>query len=262
MSADRDAHAGELSRVRERVLASVAADADGLVTEYLARFGRVLNADNASELFPDYAASPATRATRVAAVRPAAARIVDLAFARLLAEPVAPDRARLAVFTSGGNGAGKSTSLAPDDPAHAIVDSTLSRVAPSRANIDRALSAGLDVEIRHQCRDVEEAWDAVLTRAMGEGQGRTVTLAGCLDTHVGARHSLLALADIYATDPRVRIVVIDNSVARGRVPRDLAWLRAQPQIDVAALAPRLRHRLEAARAEGRISDGVYQGCRG
>jgi hypothetical protein len=45
----------------------------------------VLNADNASELFEDNATS---RATCVAAARPAAAKVVALAYRELLTEPV------------------------------------------------------------------------------------------------------------------------------------------------------------------------------
>jgi Zeta toxin len=73
---------------------------------------------------------------------------------------------------SGGNGAGKSTSVDPAGAEHIVVDSTLSEFELSRANIERALAAGFGVEIRHLSRDVEESWRAVLDRAMHEGDPR------------------------------------------------------------------------------------------
>ena len=54
-------------------------------------------------------------------------RIVEAAFTDLLSEPVDSGRTPLVVFTSGGNGAGSSTSIAADDPAHIDFDSTLSQ---------------------------------------------------------------------------------------------------------------------------------------
>lgn len=241
--------------------AELLARAPGLVDEYLQRFGHVLNADNASELFPEYAASHDTRATRVGLVRPAAGRIVELAYARLLAEPVATGRLPLVVFTSGGNGAGKSTSVPPDGAEHIVFDSTLSQFEPSAANMERALTAGLHVDVRHLSRDIEESWRAVMHRAMHEGQGRTVTLRGFLGTHAGAPATFCRLAERYREDPRVNFLVWQNGPV-GLHRRPMSWLRAAVRSDIAELESRLRDVLGAARAQGEISEAAFRGCAG
>jgi len=246
--------------IRERTLADANRRGAELVREYRRRFGRVLNADNASELFEDYSASHETRATRVAAVRPAAARIVEVAFTELLSEPVDVGRTPLVVFMSGGNGAGKSSSIAAGDPAHIVFDSTLSQFEPSRLNIERALAAGLDVEIRHLARDLEESWDAVMDRAMHEGNGRTVTLAGFLATHRGARATFVRLAEHYVGNSRVGLLVYENGAALGRGVRSLDWLRARPAVQPELLSPKLREALDQALAGGRVTSAVYEGC--
>ncbi|MCA1586833.1 MAG: hypothetical protein LC791_19370, partial [Acidobacteria bacterium] len=164
--------------IHTRTLDAVHGNPDRFVNEYLRYFGRVLNADNASELFDDYRLA---RATRVKPVRAAAGRVVEGAFERLTAEPVAEGRLPLAVFTSGGNASGKSTGIDNRARAHLVFDSTLSQLEPSVAKIERALAAGLDVRIRHVRRDPVDAWRAVLERA--RENGRTVTLEGHLTTH-------------------------------------------------------------------------------
>src|ERR1035438_9334687 len=88
-------------------------------SEYRRRFGNVLNADNAAELFPEYAASPASRAQFRPAVHPAAQWVRDKLFTRALADP----NVREVIFTAGGNGAGKSTGGLRGD---VVMDTTLS----------------------------------------------------------------------------------------------------------------------------------------
>lgn len=231
------------------------------VDAYRRRFGHVFNADNGSELFEEYAASPDTRATRVAAVRSAAARVVDLAYEQRLSEPVRAGRLPLVVFMSGGNGSGKSSSVPPDGPEHIVFDSTLSQYALSAARIQEALDAGFDVDVRHLSRDPEDAWAGVLHRAMHEGQGRTVTLSGHMATHAGARATLVQLLDRFRSNPRVHLLVWENGRA-GLRRRALDWLHTRDYPDGDVLAAALRARLERARKTGHISDAVYRGCAG
>jgi hypothetical protein len=155
--------------ITAQTVAAVEHDGERFVRAYRDRFGHVLNADNASELFDEYAASPETRALRVAAVRPAAAKVVELAYQELLAEPVR-GALPLVAFISVGNGAGKSTSIGPDGPSTLVFDSTLSQFAPSVEHIERAVAAGFTVEVRHLVRDIEESWLAVLDRVMHQGR--------------------------------------------------------------------------------------------
>ncbi|MGE3190917.1 MAG: zeta toxin family protein, partial [Vicinamibacterales bacterium] len=247
--------------VTARTTAQVDADTPGYVRRYRARFGNVLNADNASELFEDYAGSPETRATRVQEVRPAAAKVVEAAYAAALAEPVPEGKQPVAVFTSGGNGSGKSSTVDPDGQQHLVFDSTLSQPAPSAAKIDQALAANHQAVIRHVSRDPVEAWDSVLARAMDEGQGRTVTVAGHDLTHSGARKTLFELADRYAGNPNVTIQVWENG-KNGLTPRSVDWLRTQEYPEGDALRRQLLDRVDEALAAGRISPAVAEGARG
>jgi hypothetical protein len=241
-------------------------DIRALIATYVQRFGCVLNADNASELFPEYTATPDARALLGPAVRPNAARIVDAVYARRLAEPVISPRLPVAVFTSGGNGSGKTSSVpAAGGKAHVVLDSTLSQLEASTENIERALEADLLVYIRHLARDVIDAWEnGVLARAMDPGSrhpGRTVMFRGHLLTHRGARRTLIALAERYRCEHRVRIEVWENG-QRGLTRRSVEWLAMLRDPDDEYLKQQLRSILDAEFAAGRISAAVYGGSGG
>jgi hypothetical protein len=167
----------------------------------------------------------------------------------------------LVVFTSGGNASGKSTMIPDGGPEHIVFDSTLSQVEPSAKRIDQALDADHHVELRHVSRDPVEAWRAVLDRAMEPGpqEGRTVTVLGHIDTHLGARR--VELADCYAGNPRVTTVVYENT-PDGLVSRSLDWLRSREYPTGDALQAELVRILDEARAADRITEPVYRGARG
>src|ERR1700693_4714122 len=67
----------EPAEVRANALRRTQDDPEPLLEEYTRRFGNVLNADNAAELFAEYAASPASRAKFRPAVHPAAQWVRD-----------------------------------------------------------------------------------------------------------------------------------------------------------------------------------------
>src|ERR1035438_6560646 len=90
------------AEVRANALRRTQDDPEGLLQEYRRRFGNVLNADNAAELFPEYAASPASRAQFRPAVHPAAQWVRDKLFTRALADPLAALRPREATSTRPG----------------------------------------------------------------------------------------------------------------------------------------------------------------
>lgn len=217
--------AGEAAIAAE-LLADVDAAPIEYVQRYRERFAHVLNGDNASELFDTYARSAETRATRVAVVRRAAAQVVERTYQTLLSEPIPCDRVPLVVFTSGGNGSGKSTSVSVEAPEHIVFDSTLSQFQPSSEKIDHALAAGHEVDVRHLARDPVAAWRGVLHRAMHEGMGRTVTLTGHIQTHRGAREVFLRLRERFSNDRRVRFLIWQNTSA-GLRRQPLDWLRRQ-----------------------------------
>jgi hypothetical protein len=119
---------GEASKtaaeVRANALRMVAENPQGLLAEYARRFLNVLNADDAAELFPDYAQSRESRAQFRVAVHPAAQWVRDELFKYALAAPDVKE----VVFTAGGNGAGKSVGK-PE--AGVVMDTTLSDLVHS-----------------------------------------------------------------------------------------------------------------------------------
>jgi UDP-N-acetylmuramoylalanine--D-glutamate ligase len=164
----------------------------------------VLNADNAAELFPECAASLASRAQFGPAVHRAAQWVRDELFTRALADP----NVREVVFTAGGNGVGKSTGGPSGD---LVMDTTLSNPEHSTRLVQAALDAGKSVHIVYTYRPIEQAFEAVLDRARIEG--RTVSVGTTIETHEGAAQTMRSLFEKYAGNPDVRFRFIDNSIA-------------------------------------------------
>jgi hypothetical protein len=258
--------ADAFTTIEERTLAQVQQRMEVLKGEYLDRCGPQLNADNASELFDDYAATLETRALLGPSVRKAAAAVVDALFADLIAARPPSGRLPLVVFTAGGNGAGKSSSLPAADTTQAYIqfDSTLSSWEPSLGNIERALAAGFHVLVSYIWRDpIDALVHGTLPRAMRIG--RTVPLASHSRTHPGARQTVLALLQRYRDDPRVTIAVFENpesSVNPCLVRRDQNWLLTRPEDRPEIVVDRLRTALMAEKAGRRINTPVHRGTFG
>jgi hypothetical protein len=218
-----------------------------LFTAYTQRFGNVLNADNAAELFPDYAASPDSRTQFRAAVHPAAQRIRDELFRRSLANADVSE----VVFTSGGTGVGKS---AADLPGDVVMDSTLSNPEHSRCEIQSALDAGKQVHIVYTYRPIDEAMNAALDRA--KENGRTVPINVMLQTHEGAAKTVASLYDRYSADPRMRFKFVDNSAGDPK----LGAIDLTRKQDYLEEANQLNAILESRRAD--VPEIICQAARG
>ncbi len=258
-------------RVIEDRLAAKVVDVDRAAAEYAqlpdAEGGKVLNTDTARELSPDYLADR----TKSAAVHEPASWFIKQMYARKLAEPPAPGELPIVMFTAGGTGAGKSSGIAGIEAlqqmkvdAQIVYDTNMNAYASSREKIDQALAAGKNVALVLTLRDpVKALTEGALPRAMRQekkfGTGRTVPLMEHLRTHVGARSTVLQLANDFADDPRVLIRVVDNSRGRGeqRVV-GLEELAGKPY-DESVLLDQLRRALEQEREAGRISEPVYRG---
>lgn len=218
-----------------------------LLAEYQRRFGSVLNADNAAELFPDYAASLKSRAMYRAAVHPAAQWVRDELFGRALADP----RVKEVAFTAGGNGAGKTTAGLTGD---VVMDTTLSNPEHSRRLLQQALNAGKRVQIVYAFRPIEEAFEGVLDRAKTEG--RTVSIGTMINTHEGAAKTVSELYDRYGLHPDVNFEFVDNSgpvAAQGTI----ALTRKQ---NYRGTREQLHAILESKRFE--LPDYVYEASKG
>jgi len=253
---------GKAAEVQARAIAALEADPRGFKNRYLEQFGRVLNADNASELFEDYAASDEARATLGAAVRAPASALIESLFEDLLAQPPLHGKEPIVVFTAGGNASGKTSGITDERSADIVFDSTFSSPTPSQANVERVLASGRDARVRYVYRDPLKALlDGALPRAMGEANGRTVTVRGLAATHIGSRETVLKLAEHYAGDSRVTFAIRENT-EDDIVDRDTKWLKGKAYNDRDVLEGHLFDALDAEHAAGRIDDAVFEGTKG
>lgn len=253
---------GDDAAVQERAASALEQDWDGFRQRYDEKFGVELNADNASELFDDYAKSKDARSTLVRAVRAPAAALVEDLYARKLEEPTAEGKEGVVVFTGGGNGSGKSSSLddADRDGADIIFDSTMSEFESTRKKIDAALESGRFVELRYVYRDPVAAFErGVLPRA--KKTGRTVPIPTHVNTHISSLRVVQQLAEHYADDPAVGIKVfeaVEGPTPKSRFelqPTTLDALAAKEYPDPSVL----RRQLQDALGRADVSAAIRQG---
>jgi hypothetical protein len=228
--------------VEARFAAYLETHTDEAIARYKAKYGKEINTDNARELSPDYAPGgmdaedPATRAARArwsSAVHEPASAFAKEIFRRELKKPPAASERNQVVFTAGGAGVGKTTSIhqvaaleRTVDAAQIVYDTTLSSLKSSLERIAQALQAGKDLSIVYVYRDpIDSFAGGALPRA--EKNGRTLPLDAFIDTHLGAPEVLLKIAETYKGDARVEIAVIDNSRGRGNAGvADMDFVRA------------------------------------
>ena len=194
---------------------------DQAVRDYKKHFGKVISVDQAKELSPDYADSNSSRARLAAAVQQPAHKFAHRLFARELAKHALPGRQDMVLFTAGGTGAGKTSTIRNADgarlfrDAQIVFDGTLHDYPDGVKLIDQALEAGKRVVIIAVHRDLLEAFDnGVLPRAVG--QGRPVPLDEHIETHRGIAEALPRYVNRYQDNPRVQFVTIDNSRGPGQ----------------------------------------------
>jgi hypothetical protein len=258
---------------------------DEAVALYIQKYGKEINTDNARELSIDYAPGGleaddgATRAARIkwsaAAQEPSSALSKEI-YRRALQKVPASGQRKQVVFTAGGAGAGKTTSIQriPGltralDEAEIVYDTTLSRLDSSKERVAQALAAGRMVSIIFVYRDPIDAFvGGVLPRA--ERMGRTLPLEAFLDTHIGAADVLAKISGAYKNDDRVAIAVIDNSRGRGNAaPSTLAFVeKSASKYSRQELKARLSKALDEAYEKGKrgekdgISEAVYSAIKG
>jgi hypothetical protein len=262
--------------VEARFAASVGQDPDKAIAAYRQVFGKEVNVDNARELSTDFAPDGPNKATKnnrehrtkySDAVQEPARALATAVYLQLLHEP-ASEEPGLVVFTAGGAGSGKTTSIrgspaltAALNTAQVVYDTTLSDAPTSVEKIEQALQAEKRISIVFVYRDPVEAFvDGALPRAMSGG--RTMLLDAFVDTHLSAPDVLLALADKYKGDARVSITVLDNT-GPAAVAADVEFLRGvSGRYDPDNLKRLLQARVGKALAEGGISEEVHKAFMG
>ena len=276
---------GAAGAVEARFAAYLEANTDAAIARYLKIFGNDIDTDNARELSSDYAPGgmgaedPATIAARTRwgeAVHEPASALVKAIYRRALAKDTPADRRKQVVFTAGGAGVGKTTSIRmlaelsrAVQAAEIVYDTTLATFASAVERINQALVAGRMVSIVFVYRDpIDSLVDGVLPRA--QMMGRVVTLEALVDTHLGSVNTILKLAGAYKDDPRVAIAVIDNRDGTANAkPADLAFVDSMARKYARAdLKAKLARALEEAYEKGKtgakngISEAIYRAVKG
>jgi hypothetical protein len=275
----------EQREVEARFAAYLEARTDEAIARYLERYGKEINTDNVRELSSDYAPGgmdaedPATVAARTRwgdAVHEPASALTREIYRRALKKETAPDRRRQVVFTAGGAGVGKTTSIRklPElshavEAAEIVYDTILSNFRSSEARIAQALDAGRMVSIVFIYRDpIDSFVGGLLPRA--KSMGRTLPLEIFLNSHIGSIEALPKIAEHYNDDRRVAVAVIDNSrgVANATVA-DLGFVRMMARkYSREDLKAKLVLALEDAYEKGKkggkngISESLYRAIKG
>lgn len=275
----------EQREVEARFAAYLETNTDEAIRRYIEKFGNEINADNVRELSPDYApggidaADPATVAARTRwgeAVHEPASALTKEIYRRALRKDTALDRRKQVVFTAGGAGVGKTTSIRKlanlshaVEVAEIVYDTTLSNLGSAVERITQALEAGRMVSIVFVYRDpVESLVAGVLPRA--QMMGRTVPLEIILNTHLNAPEAILKIAELYKNDPRVAIAIIDNRDRAGNATiADLGFVETVArQYTRESLQEALLRALEDAYEKGQrgdkngISKSIYREIKG
>jgi hypothetical protein len=275
----------EQREVEARFAAYLEARTDEAIARYVERYGKEINTDNVRELSSDYAPGgmdaedPATVAARTRwgdAVHEPASALTREIYRRALKKETAPDRRRQVVFTAGGAGVGKTTSIRklPElshavEAAEIVYDTILSNFRSSEARIAQALDAGRMVSIVFIYRDpIDSFVGGLLPRA--KSMGRTLPLEIFLNSHIGSIEALPKIAEHYKNDRRVAVAVIDNSRGLGDVTiADLGFVRMMARkYSREDLKAKLVLALEDAYEKGKkggkngISESLYRAIKG
>jgi hypothetical protein len=275
----------EQREVEARFAAYLEARTDEAIARYVERYGKEINTDNVRELSSDYApggmeaedsATVAARTRWGDAVHEPASALTREIFRRALTKGSAPERRKQVVFTAGGAGVGKTTSIRKlADLAHAVeaaeivYDTILSSFRSSVERITQALDAGHMVSIIFVYRDpIDSFVGGMLPRA--KTIGRTLPLEIFLNSHMGAIESFPRIVENYKDDRRVAVAVIDNSRGAGDgTVADLEFVKNMARkYSREDLKTKLLRALEDAYEEGKkggkngISESIYRAIKG
>ncbi len=252
------------AEVERRAWEAFHKDLPALAEAYRKKFGTEIGTDNAREIVSaEYAESIEARTRWSRATQKPAGALSDYLFEEALRNPD-PDRRRIAIFTAGGTGAGKTTAIArlPGlSTVQFVFDSNLGSKKSSVQKIEAAKAAGFQIEVHFVHRDpIEALAHGVLPRAMSEG--RAVDLDAHARMYRDAAENFSFLLRKYSADAAVRFQATDNSrIADG--PRPLPLEKAKEiRYSTTVLIPRLRAALEEEYGAGRISEAVYRATLG
>lgn len=213
--------------VENRFASAIQNNLNVFVAAYRSKWPKVVNTDNARELCQEYAPDGfdvmteqnKEHRTKYALGTQAPGRALAMeVYKRMLQEQPAESELPLVVFTAGGAGSGKSTSVGSVestkkamDEAQIVVDTTLSSPI-ALEQIQMAIDARKSVQIFYIYRNAESAFELALDRAIKTG--RPVTISNFISTHLEAPKALDNVARRFVDEIRngtIQIEVLDNT---------------------------------------------------
>lgn len=225
-----------------------------LVDDYVKRFGRIANVDDAAEMFESILHRNG-RWQNQAAIGAVSRRLVQDVYDALLAEPINPAK-KWVEFTGGGTGSGKTSAVNKTVEAPGVdftLDSALNNFDASRENIDKALQSGRNVLINFTYRDAMDAFTEGVIPRMWKTD-RAVTADMHAAKHVDAPQTFLALMRHYAGNPRVQFGVTENRERpKTSVARDDQWLENTRYTDANALRAQLLSTVDDLERTGQLT---------
>lgn len=255
---------GADKEIEKKAFQEVEKSLPGLVDNYEKQFGKVVNTDNARELFPEYAADR----SKSAAVHEPASYVTKQVYAKKLAENKGQGN-NTVFFTAGGTGAGKSTALEviPQvarevDNSPIIYDANMSSFNSAVDKIEQALQNGYKVKMAYVDREpINALTEGALPRA--NRMGRTVPIDEHLNTHLGSRDTVKQLMDKYQDNPNVEFSLINNNNGKGNASL-ITDLDAYGKVSYnkSKLRKDAYEATKQAYQEGKIDDKVYEGFTG
>ena len=234
-------------QVEDDAFAAVERDPAGMIEEYRRRFGNIVDPDQVKQLFPAFAADPSL----AAAVHEPSSKLAKLIYAEALKR----NNGKPVTFTAGGGGSGKSEAMPLALAAGGlesdglIYDSTLSSYKSAEQRIDQALATGSKVTVVYTNRPVDAAFEFAM------GRSRVVPAKVLAAAHVGASDTIRQLAEHYAGNPDVAILIVNNKGAIEDM--QLGQLDDVPTYAYNETERKLHDLAKQALSEGRISQERY-----
>lgn len=257
----RDSHGNERiagltpreSAIEGEFHASVTANAPALIAKYRERFGNTIDPDSVKKLNDDFDADPSL----AAAVHEPSSRLAKMIYADALKAKADAGDTSPTVFTAGGSGSGKSTTMPGAlaalgaKPDGLIYDSVLSSPASAKSRIDQALEATKgDVGIAYTNADIETALYLNAKRT------RSVSIDTLMHAHVGASDTLRELAEHYKGNPRVKFTVMNNKGTIDEVAQ--GSIADVPKYDKFALRDQLVRVAQGMLDSGKIDQAKFE----
>lgn len=250
----------EESAVQERAILLLKSERVRLMREYRSSFKNLVGTDQAREIFPEYAQNIDSRRCFAAAVQRPSAALADLVFEEIASEL----DGGIVIFTGGGTGAGKTTSILRDgavrehlSDAGIICDGNFNSFKTSKSKIELVLNRGCKVIVVFVHRHPVAAYiKGVLPRAMEHG--RTVPIAGHLRMHKDSIAAFLKAHRYFAANSNVSFVVLNNTGHEQESFRSTVDYLKAVKYDSPVLEDAIRKGLDNELSEKRITEALYR----